>query len=191
MEYVVFKELETDRLLLRKQQVEDISSYHEELASSKQVAAYMLWNASDDISVTAENLVKCLDSYQEKGYYRWIIEKKDSHQLIGVIQLVRLDEKENSCEFAYMLGEKHWNQGFMTEALQRVFAFVFLELKLSVIRADHFCENPASGKVMLKAGMKCIGQAIDVHQNDKGLNEVTLYQITKENFLQMSQNQRS
>lgn len=191
MEYVAFKELETDRLLLRKQRIEDLPSYHEELASSKQVAAYMLWNASDDMAVTAENLSKCLDSYQEKGYYRWIIEKKESHQLIGVIQLVRLDEKEDSCEFAYMLGEKHWNQGFMTEALQRVFAFAFEELNLSVIRADHFCENPASGKVMQKAGMKWIGQAKDVHQNDKGLNEVVLYQITKEDFLQMSLNQRN
>jgi RimJ/RimL family protein N-acetyltransferase len=53
----------------------------------------------------------------------------------------------------YWLGVPHWNQGYMTEAARRVIQFGFEQQDLHRMVACHFTINPASGRVMVKAGM--------------------------------------
>jgi ribosomal-protein-alanine N-acetyltransferase len=183
IDFVPFRELETRRLILRKQRIEDAEAYHITLSSDPEVARYMLWTAHDDLDRTRRDIEGWVTKYNEVGFYRWIIETKEDGALIGVIQLVRFDESENTCEFAYMLGRTYWNRGYMTEALKRVLRFAFIELKLNKVIADHFIQNPGSGKVMQKAGMSFTGYKTGVHDNDKGFDTSACYVITKEDFI--------
>ena len=105
---------------------------------------------------------------------------------IGIIQLLRFNENDNSCEVSYMLGEEYWNKGYTTEALKSVFEFGFKKIKLDNIIADHYSENIASGKVMLKAGMKYTGRIPDRFENEKGYKELDCYKITKEEWEQIN-----
>jgi len=70
----------------------------------------------------------------------------------------------------------------MTEALGEIINFSFAELGLFSINADHYTENVASGKVLLRAGMKFIGKEKDRFNNIKGFNELMCYSINYEDW---------
>ena len=53
----------------------------------------------------------------------------------------------------YCYGSKYWNKGYGTEALQIVIKYLREVAKAEKITACHLSINPASGKVMEKAGM--------------------------------------
>lgn len=156
MEYAAFENLETPQLLLRKLNRNDVPSYFERLGSSLKVTEYMLWSPHKDISESDASIQKVLKRYEQGKCYRWGIERKADHSLIGIIELLRFDEMESTCSFAYMLGADFWGRGYGTEAVKAVFGFAFDKLKISAILADHFADNPASGAVMRKVGMKYI-----------------------------------
>lgn len=57
----------------------------------------------------------------------------------------------------YCIGEKWWHQGITSEALQHVINFLIDEVGMNRIEAVHDSQNPNSGKVMKKCGMKYEG----------------------------------
>jgi RimJ/RimL family protein N-acetyltransferase len=79
--------------------------------------------------------------------------RKADQNFIGMIGLhVREDHKRG--EVGYWIGLPYWNQGYATEAAQRIVDFGFGQIGLNRIHAQHFASNPASGRVMQKIGMK-------------------------------------
>ena len=51
------------------------------------------------------------------------------------------------------LGKNFWGRGMMTEALKAVLDFCFTQAGFQKVRARYASLNPASGRVMEKAGM--------------------------------------
>ena len=153
MERKELRELETARLHLRRIRFDDVYDYYERIGSDGEVTKYMLFEPHQDIGESLASIEKTLDRYEEGGCYRWAIALKEDDALIGVFDLLRFDEGEESCSFAYMLGKQWWNQGYATEAMKEVFRFATEELGVKKITADHFAANAASGAVMRKAGM--------------------------------------
>lgn len=62
-------------------------------------------------------------------------------------------ESRDRMNAGYWIGVPHWGKGYATEALHRVIRYAFNYLGLPRIGARHFPHNPASGRVMLKAGL--------------------------------------
>lgn len=186
MEYVNFENLKTDRLFLRKLSLSDVEEYYDKIEKNKEVSKFMLWNPHKDINETRELVSEWVKMYNDIGFYKWAITLKDTEEFIGIIQLLRFNENDNSCEVSYMVGEEYWNKGYTTEALKSVFEFGFKKIKLDSIIADHYSENIASGKVMLKAGMKYTGRIPDRFENEKGYKELDCYKITKEEWEQIN-----
>ena len=153
MKYAQFEELRTEHLLLRKIRREDVETYYERVGSSEDVTRYMLWQPHESIEESKKSIEKVLTRYEEDRCYTWAIALAEDDSIIGRIDLLRFDEKNNSCSFAYMLGKEFWGNGFGTEALKEVFDFAFYKMEMQSIAADHMSENIASGKVMQKAGM--------------------------------------
>lgn len=77
---------------------------------------------------------------------------RDSGELTGAIGL-EMSSKDESAELGYWIGRKYWNQGICSEAANAVIKFGFEVLALNKIFASHMTRNPASGRVMEKAGM--------------------------------------
>ena len=78
-------------------------------------------------------------------------------KLIGVIGINFNQTKSWAAEIGYWMGKDHRNKGYMTQALKLVIEVCFAELNLVRVCACHDPINPASGKVMLKAGMEFEG----------------------------------
>ena len=62
-----------------------------------------------------------------------------------------------SCFLGYGLDGRYVNQGYMTEALRRVVAFAFDEIKLHRIEGNVIPRNLASRAVLEKCGFLCEG----------------------------------
>ena len=177
MHYADFETLETPRLTLRKIRMEDIYEYYERLYGDGDVCRYMLFDPHQDIGESLASLQKVLDRYEAGKFYRWGIALKEDDSLIGNIELLRFDEKENSCSFAYMLGCKYWNQGYATEALKAAMEFAFTKMGIQKIRVDHMSGNGASGAVMRKVGMTHVGTETGKYTKHGITRDAEIYEI--------------
>ena len=183
MIFAEFHELRTQRLRLRKLTREDIPLYFARLGGSEAVTAYMLFEAHTDISQSVASVEKALRRYEEGRCYRFCIALAETDELIGVIEALRFDEENSSCSFAYMLGEDFWGRGYGTEALNAVFDFLFTEMDIRLVEADHMAANIGSGAVMRKAGMVCTGIEAGKYEKHGVRHDAVQYAITKEQWL--------
>lgn len=189
MRYADFRNIETERLILRDIRMEDIQEYYERLWGDGDVCRYLLHDPHQDIGESLQSIQEILDGYAAGKFYRWGITEKGEDSLIGIVGLVRIDEETSTCSFAYLLGCDYWNRGYGTETLTAVFRFAFEELEIQRIVADHMAENPASGAVMRKAGMTHIGTEKAKYEKHGFFHDAEVYEIRNANISEMTVNE--
>lgn len=182
MRYAEFENLKTPRLLLRKITMEDAELFYTRLGSSEAVTRYMLFQPHGDISESEASIEKALARCEAGTAYRWAMDLP-GEGLIGIIDLLRFDEENSACSFAYMIGQDYWGKGYGTEAVKTVFGFAFEKMELQRIEADHMAENPASGAVMRKAGMRYLRTDIAKYEKNGVLHDAPVYAITRQEWL--------
>ena len=175
MNVVELRELQTERLTLRRLSFDDLYDYYERLGSDGEVSKYMLFEPHQDIGETLALIEEALVRYEEENFYRWGIESGDG--LIGVIELLHFDEESESCTFTCMLGKPWWGQGYATEAVQEIFRFAKEELGVKKITADHMAPNAASGAVMRKAGMVQVGILPGKYEKHGQRHDAVVYEV--------------
>jgi [ribosomal protein S5]-alanine N-acetyltransferase len=72
--------------------------------------------------------------------------------------ILRPDLNHQHAELGYWIGVPHWGHGYATEAARELTRYGFEQLRLHRIYASHTSNNPASGKVLAKVGMKHEGR---------------------------------
>lgn len=177
------KTLETNRLLLRKFKYDDVEGMYNNWATDKECCKYLSWDVHKNIEETKEILNKWIEQYNDNSYH-WVVELKDTKEIIGSISIIKNHIKDLYCELAYCYGSKYWNKGYATEALRRVIEYLLIECNYNLIEADHVIENIASGKVMEKAGMKkeAILKQRTVNRDLQKISDLVVYSITKEDL---------
>lgn len=180
MRFAEFHPIETERLMLRQLQLGDVYEYYERLFGDADVSRYMLFDPHQTIMESLEDVQQKLARYEDGNFYCWGVERKEEAGLVGLVELLRFDEKAETCSFVYMLGCNYWNQGYGTEMLKAVFRFAFEELEVERILADHMTPNVASGKVMEKAGMKHIGTETGKYEKLGLQFDAEIYEICNE-----------
>lgn len=172
--------LETDRLVLRRFVAEDAGCMFRNWASDEEVTRYLTWPAHENTGVTAYVLNDWIPRYENSDYYNWAIELKETGEAVGNISVVELNESIEEASVGYCLGRKYWGQGIMPEALGEVIAFLFDEVQLNRVQAGHDVNNPKSGRVMEKAGMKYEGTFRQHGLNNRGIVDVACYGVLKD-----------
>ncbi len=148
------KELETERLLLRRIREDDAEEMFDCITSSSAVARYVTWHAHTNISETVSFINFCMNDYKNLHCYRWGIELKETGSLVGMIDVVGYSEGEP--EIGYVLGEKYWGQGYMTEACLRVLEYLLFDENFKTIYAEAHVDNIGSNRVLEKCGFHFI-----------------------------------
>lgn len=78
---------------------------------------------------------------------------------VGAISFeIQADIFIRSAEIGYWLGENYWNKGIMTEAVKAVTTYAFRNFDLCRLYAGVFASNPASVRVLEKAGYQFEGR---------------------------------
>lgn len=145
--------LETDRLILRKITKDDAYVAFKNWTSDPLVSRYVLWDTHENVEVTKELFTKWEDEYNLEHKYRWVVYVKELDTIIGTIDVVHQRIDHRTCEIGYCYGSRFWGNGYATEALKKVIDFLFNEVGFYLIEARHLATNPASGRVMEKAGL--------------------------------------
>ncbi|MCF3143638.1 GNAT family N-acetyltransferase [Streptomyces platensis] len=88
-----------------------------------------------------------------RAQWSWGIVATD--EMIGLIALRRRTPSMGT--LSYILREDTWGNGYATEAVKHVVAFAFTTVSLERLEAMHHPDNPASGRVLAKAGFTRTG----------------------------------
>jgi len=147
----------TERLVLRPFRTGDAPDMFHYWTNDPEVTKYLSWHAHMRLEDTEGFLAYCLKAYEDPTCFRWTITiNSNGDHSIGIIDVVDMDEKIPSCEIGYCMSREFWGQGIMTEALKVVIDYL-KNVGFLRIAARHNVANPASGKVMSKAGMNFEG----------------------------------
>jgi ribosomal-protein-alanine N-acetyltransferase len=141
--------LETVRLKLRPYAEADIAELLP-LIGTREVAATTLRIAHPYTEQDAKDFLKLAE---EPGRLWLAATLRSDGRQIGGIGL-RIDEQHQHAELGYWLGTPYWGQGYVTEAAREMLRYGFEDLKLHRIFASHFKHNPASGRILVKLGMR-------------------------------------
>ena len=149
------KELESDRLLLRRMKEDDALEIFNGFVNQEGFLYYA--NKKKRTLEEQINSLKGIDSkYLKDDYYNWVITLKDTKEIIGSINL-RVEEINETVEFNYVIDERVCGNGYMTEALNLVKDYCFNELDINRFQGGCCVENIASKRVMEKCNMECEG----------------------------------
>ncbi|QIK69115.1 GNAT family N-acetyltransferase [Erysipelothrix sp. HDW6C] len=140
--------LQTERLILRKFTVQDVSALYA-ILSNFEVNRFLPMIPPSSLE-EAESYLKemYLDTYTNPKGYRYAICFQSDNIPIGYVHVGTTEAKD----FGYALLPQHWNQGIVTEASIAVIRQLFKD-RVKFITATHDINNPASGSVMKKLGL--------------------------------------
>ncbi len=181
MKHVGTKEIETERLILRRFRVDDAEAVYRNYASNSEVTKFLPWPTHESVNETRRILAEWVEGYASENEYAWAIELKALGEPIGSISVVSRSECGTVAELGCYLGRTWWNRGYATEALTAVLGF-FFEVGFERIEARHDPENPRSGEVMKKCGMRFDGISPLASRNNHGSYHARVYSISSDNF---------
>lgn len=161
------QEIEATNLILRKFKIEDTDAAYNGWFTDSKCNKYLPWDLHVDINETHATLEKWIDEYYY-GSYKWAIELKNTHELIGMIGTEEIYDKYNYLELSYIISSNYWGNGYGTEALKAIINYFFNECDVHLIEAKCMKSNLASIKVMEKSGM-----IKDASLKDRRINKVT------------------
>lgn len=82
--------------------------------------------------------------------YAFVIVVDD--EVVGHISVKNVDRARDDGEIGYWIGRPYWGRGYASEAVRLMVAFAFEGLGLRRLYAHVLAHNPASGRVLEKAG---------------------------------------
>ncbi len=176
-----FPEIETGRLQLNELRPKDIPRIVK-YASNKKI-----WDTTLNIPFpyTEQDAVYWLNlahqGFKEGDQVIFAIRLKPALEFIGGISLT-VDKRFDRAEIGYWLAEPFWGQGFMTEAARSLVTYGFEQLGLNKITSSHFETNPASGKVLVKSGLKKEGELKEHIKKHSAYHTLVVYGLTQKEY---------
>lgn len=172
--------LETQRLILRPLQKDDVADLKEWLSDA---SVYQYWGKRPGKSELNPELLFQKPEKATKSFH-WGIVHKQEHKVIGEMW-VYLIENNRMAKVAFRLSPAYQGNRLMTEALVRVVIFCFEETELQRLWSDVHTQNIASYKTMEKAGFRREG----LIREGKMVNtycDYYLYGMTKADYIEIS-----
>jgi ribosomal-protein-alanine N-acetyltransferase len=176
-----FKNLETERLLLRRVSKDDLNEILE-LRGNPETMKFIprpLVKTEED----ALNHFKMIDEKIEKNEgINWAITVRGNPKLIGIIGHYRIQPENHRCEIGYMILPQYKGQGIVTEAIKAVLEYGFEDMNMHSIEAVIDPDNIASERVLQKNGFVKEAHILENEYYDGKFWDTVIYSILKRNF---------
>ena len=141
--------LKTERLILRKFTENDLEALFL-ILKDEEVNQFLPWYPAKNLEETQRFYEEQYASkYAQPQAYAYAICLKEDDYPIGYIKV----DMEEHHDFGYGLRQEFWHKGIVTEAGQAVVERL-KEDGMPYITATHDINNPRSGKVMQRLGMR-------------------------------------
>ena len=142
--------LETERLILRSITLDDAEACFS-WNSDERVARYMSYPTYTDIKKTQEWIKSTLTDEIE---WYWAFVLKSENRVIGTGGIGPNEFMEGYWGIGYNLHYDYWHCGYCTEAMRAIVDYAHNKLGVNKICSCHAVDNPRSGRVMEKLGLK-------------------------------------
>ncbi|MEM9009202.1 MAG: GNAT family N-acetyltransferase [Cyanobacteria bacterium P01_F01_bin.86] len=152
--------IETQRLILREFQLDDVESLAPIMADPRGMKFSRTRKVLSALE-TREKIQGFITSYRKYGFGKLAIVAKAQNQLIGYcgIAVEQIDGKDEK-EIGYRLDSTFWHQGLATEAAKATIQHGFEQFKLPWILGVVERDNKASVRVLEKLGMRYVRETI-------------------------------
>lgn len=184
--------LETERLILRRFMPKDMESFYRLCLSDYQVWRWTSYPKMDSLRDVQEKgglfTPKWFAAYDRPDRYSWAIAEKPGGPAIGRMfgmhpaPLEQAGDSRWDVELAYELGRDFWGRGYMTEAVKAVLRFFFQEVGFYRVHCYHGDQNPASGRVMQKCGLRYVGTSEQACVCNGGRYDQVNYALLREEY---------
>ena len=142
--------LETERLILRPITLADAPACFE-WNSDERVAKFMSYPTLTDVSQTEEWIKS---TFEDEKEYNWVFVLKSENRVIGSGSIGEDALMKDYWGIGYNLHYDYWHKGYCTEAMRAIVDYAHKKLGVNKICSDHAVDNPRSGKVMQKLGLR-------------------------------------
>jgi [ribosomal protein S5]-alanine N-acetyltransferase len=170
-------QMESERILLRPVSFEDAEDMYE--YTSDEETTRFLYNPHKDLEQTKSMIA---NYFVKEPIGKYAIVLKDSNKMIGAIEF-RVDDWNKSGDLGFTLNRNFWGKGYMTEAGKLILGLAFEVLGLERVHAAHDVKNSASGKVLIRLGMKLEGVLRKSEMIKGELADSAYYSILKGEYL--------
>ena len=143
--------LETERLLLRNYQIEDLDSYNI-LKTEPLIWKYSTTSISDGLEESKRYLDKVLHNYDENLPDFQALFIKDTNEYIGEAGVLSYVKRTHRAVIGYNLLPEYWNKGYATEITKAIVKHLFEVVDIERIEALVMQGNDASRRVLEKSG---------------------------------------
>lgn len=176
--------IETERLLLRKFQIEDTENCYRNWGKDDILGKYLPMYPVKDQTDMQKMIKEYIRAYENDAYI-WLIQNKETKEPIGYIS-VSIPYKELKIgEIAYLIGSKWWNKGYAFESVRAVILHMFQKENIYMIEAKYNETNTASGNLLRKLGLRedgrLRGRRIDRSSGER--NALVVCSILKSEFV--------
>ncbi|WP_164913615.1 GNAT family N-acetyltransferase [Methanoculleus taiwanensis] len=146
----------TDRLRIRPYLPDDLDSLVC-FFNDPRVTRYTDLPEGQTREETAAFLDMLIASYAtDEPIFAFAVTRRDTGEIIGSCGFAPMDDG-NTVQLYYAFFPGHWGKGYATEASRRMIEYVFSLRRWDTIVVDSSPENPASGRVAERLGMRAVG----------------------------------
>lgn len=178
------KIIETGRLLLRPFCADDAEPMFRNWESDPRVTEFLRWPTATDVSEARSVLAEWISGYERPDFYQWAIVLKELGEPVGCISVVDMNERLDCVHIGYCIGSRWWRQGITSEAFAAIIPFLFGEVGANRIEAQHDPNNPGSGKVMQRCGLRYEGTLRQADWSNKGIVDACMYSLLRSEWKQ-------
>ena len=147
-----FTPIETERLILRPLEITDAEHIFSTWTSDPRVTKFMIYSTHKNVEETRQWLQTVADNADNEKVLDAGFQLKETGKLIGSGGAYYQSQYDR-WSLGYNLAYDHWHKGYTTEAARAIVDFLSAQ-GIKRFMADHAIDNPNSGKVMEKIGMK-------------------------------------
>ena len=171
--------IETERLILRRFTENDVEAMFRNWEGDPKVTEFLRWKTAANLKDAENVLLEWIRDYEKADFYQWAIVLKELEEPIGTISVVDKNEQLDIVHIGFCIGIKLWHQGITSEAFKAIIPFFFNEVCVNRIESQHDHNNPNSGYVMKKCGLKYEGTLRESDWNNQGVVDACMYSLLK------------
>ena len=176
-----FKNLETERLLLRRLTENDANEILE-LRGNPETMKYIPRPLATSVQDALNHIKLINDNIDLNTGINWAITLKGNPKLIGLIGHYRLQPENHRCEIGYMILPEYSGKGITKEAIKAVLEYGFDEMKMHSIEAVIDPDNTASERVLQKNGFVKEAHILENEFHNGKFWDTVIYSMLDRNF---------
>lgn len=177
---MIFKELHTERLLLRKVEETDnefvLSAY-----SNNELTKFMLhrYYNLEEIKIQMQHYK---DMYQQNTGCAWILENSINKHPMGIVSVFNYSSVHKKTEIGFWILPSFQKQGYITEAAKAVINYCFNHININRIEATVETENIASITVIKKLKLQHEGTFREYEINNGKFIDLMMFAILRKDW---------